>query len=538
MTTKHPGYSYRKFCERLIEAGAVVHSFADFHFEKTEAFPFDIDWGQRRGKKSVILRHDVDHDPEIARNMAKVEKENGIKSTYFALTSDTLMVWWTNKENRKRMIGLYQEIQEMGHEVGLHYDFLGDYFALNKDPEEKAREVLSFFRENGLRISGCASHGSGIVRSMVSAYGNIPSPQDFVNYAVWQETGEEKELQINSRTLKVPCMSLADQGLRYEAYFVRKAWYLSDSGRNFWAGGRYNNGVFKDLLDYDKEPSSIVKNHMKDGEVMQILVHPIWWKQNLRYLVDRKRKTDMTDILDVNIGGGETARSFYEGNKAYHCHGGPVRPLQLKCAVLKIPDSVEDYISKMKKVRGSDPLRKARKAKRAGYYCEEFVFQNHIPDIYEINVSAKHRQGREMSAPYRRSVEELGGIPETYRELTQPQDPTDYVKMFGIFILEPGHKQGKLTVDRRLCGYITLHRMGELALYSQLLGHAELLKDGIMYRLHEFIVESITKQTGEIFRGIKYLMSGSICSVTEGLKMWKKWNLFEPYYLNPKFNGK
>ncbi len=106
-------------------------------------------------------------------------------------------------------------------------------------------------------------------------------------------------------------MSLADQGLLYEAYFVRKEWYLSDSGRNFWAGGRYNNGVFKNLSDCEKEPFSIVKNHMKEGEVIQILVHPIWWKHNLRHLVERTFEFEKTDILDVNIGGGETARSFF-----------------------------------------------------------------------------------------------------------------------------------------------------------------------------------------------------------------------------------
>ncbi len=165
-----------------------MHSFADFHFERTKSFPFDIDQGQRRGKKSVILRHDVDYDPEVARNMAIVEKESGVKSTFFALTSDTSLHLWRNEENRKRMIGLYQEIQEMGHEVGLHYDFLGDYFALDKEPEENVKEVLSVFRENGLRISGCASHGSGKMRSMVGAFGNVPYPMDFANYAVWHET--------------------------------------------------------------------------------------------------------------------------------------------------------------------------------------------------------------------------------------------------------------------------------------------------------------------------------------------------------------
>jgi len=284
MTSKHPGYTYRQFCEKLVSAAGEgnVRPFSDFSFKKTEGFPFDIDPTQTEGKKNIIMRHDVDHDPGVARNLARVEKETGVRSTFFALTADASRRWWIDEEARKKMIEWYQEIQGMGHEVGLHYDFLGEYFSLGKDPKESSEEILSVFRSNGLKISGCASHGSSTMRSIVGATGNIPYPLEYVNYKIWDEVNKDAiELSPNSKTLNVPYMSLESQGLRYESYFVKKQWYLSDSGGNFWTGGYCGSDKFENLPNAINDPLETSSELMKEGEILQILVHPIWWKNNL-----------------------------------------------------------------------------------------------------------------------------------------------------------------------------------------------------------------------------------------------------------------
>lgn len=68
-------------------------------------------------KRSVILRHDIDYSLEKSLKLAKLEKEEGIKSTYFVLvTSD-----FYNPFSAKNAEIIHQ-IMNYGHEIGLHFD--------------------------------------------------------------------------------------------------------------------------------------------------------------------------------------------------------------------------------------------------------------------------------------------------------------------------------------------------------------------------------------------------------------------------------
>jgi predicted DNA-binding transcriptional regulator len=64
-------------------------------------------------EKMIIMRHDVDRLPENALVMARIEKELGIKSTYFFRTIKSVF-----------KPGIIREIAAMGHEVGYHYENL------------------------------------------------------------------------------------------------------------------------------------------------------------------------------------------------------------------------------------------------------------------------------------------------------------------------------------------------------------------------------------------------------------------------------
>lgn len=67
--------------------------------------------------KTAILRHDIDMNITKALEMAKVEAELGVKSTYFVLlTSD-----FYNPFSKKNQ-AMLQEIRELGHTIGLHFD--------------------------------------------------------------------------------------------------------------------------------------------------------------------------------------------------------------------------------------------------------------------------------------------------------------------------------------------------------------------------------------------------------------------------------
>ena len=67
--------------------------------------------------RCVILRHDIDNSPEQALALARVEREMGVRSTYFVL----LRSEFYNVAARRYLETLGQ-IQALGHELGLHFD--------------------------------------------------------------------------------------------------------------------------------------------------------------------------------------------------------------------------------------------------------------------------------------------------------------------------------------------------------------------------------------------------------------------------------
>lgn len=80
-------------------------------------------------QKFVIMRHDVDRKPQNSFIMAKIEHELGIKATYYFRMDDNIF--------RPDII---QEIRDMRHEVGYHYEVLGK----SKGNYKKAIELFEF----------------------------------------------------------------------------------------------------------------------------------------------------------------------------------------------------------------------------------------------------------------------------------------------------------------------------------------------------------------------------------------------------------
>ena len=69
------------------------------------------------GKKVILLRHDVDFSLEYAYELANIEYDLGVKSSYYIYLHSELY----NPLSPKSM-GMIKSIVDMGHEIGLHYD--------------------------------------------------------------------------------------------------------------------------------------------------------------------------------------------------------------------------------------------------------------------------------------------------------------------------------------------------------------------------------------------------------------------------------
>lgn len=68
-------------------------------------------------KKVILLRHDIDFSLKYALELAKLEYQIGIKSSYYVY----LHSWGYNALAPESM-DIIKKISKMGHEIGLHYD--------------------------------------------------------------------------------------------------------------------------------------------------------------------------------------------------------------------------------------------------------------------------------------------------------------------------------------------------------------------------------------------------------------------------------
>lgn len=68
-------------------------------------------------EKSVILRHDVDLSLDKAVEIAQVENQLGVKSTYFILLTTNFYNIFSKESYNK-----IKQIKDLGHVIGLHFD--------------------------------------------------------------------------------------------------------------------------------------------------------------------------------------------------------------------------------------------------------------------------------------------------------------------------------------------------------------------------------------------------------------------------------
>lgn len=212
--------------------------------------------------------------------------------------------------------------------------------------------------------------------------------------------------------------------------------------------------------------------------------------------------------------------------------GGSTFRRQLESAVIDLRGfDFDQYMSRVSEIHKGAARRQARKADRQGYACKQFVWNNFLPDIVEINTSMEVRSGGVMRRPYRRTVEQLGGLPRKSVPLRDPACPVHCTYGWGIFEPRPGYHQGDVNTDEKLLAYIKVKRQGSLGIYTSILGHGDYLKFGIMYRLHYAIMEWIGENLDDRLRGLDSLMYGAPESGGSGLSMWKKRCLFQGAYL-------
>lgn len=200
--------------------------------------------------KVILIRHDVDQDLKSSLELGKIEKKNGLKSTFFL---------WINSpfynifevENRT----IIKNLIEMGHEIGLHFD-------------ETAYDISSVSDINKYILKEC----------------------DIIN----------NYFDINIKTVSFhrPSKAVLDGDVQldglvntYSDKYFNKFKYISDS-RGIW-----REGCLCNLLDN--------QNYNK----IQVLMHPIWWgnvhmennDRIIKYIDNKVKKLEMNLCDNINI---------------------------------------------------------------------------------------------------------------------------------------------------------------------------------------------------------------------------------------------
>jgi hypothetical protein len=188
----------------------------------------------------ILMRHDVDRMPGHALETAKIEHELGIKSTYYFRAIKN-----TFKPD------IMKEIEDMGHEVGYHYE---DLSVANGDHEKAIKlfeSNLHQFREV-CNIKTVCMHGRPL-----SKYDNrdMWKNHDFKDFGIKGETYLSAGSELNY---------FSDTG---------RTWSQKNSLRDFLSNGeqRFVAEATDDLID-------LIKN--KNTDNYYILTHPERWSMN------------------------------------------------------------------------------------------------------------------------------------------------------------------------------------------------------------------------------------------------------------------
>lgn len=243
----------------------------------------------------VALRHDIDHDLDLALEVAHHEHRLGLKATYFLLHTHK---YWQDPDFLLKC----RQLEAYGHEVGLHLNLLSEWLAGRCDDVDAAlREIITPMRDAGLTIVGTSAHGDRACYE-----------HGFSNYWIWRELrgddpaaeqlGRSAEgVRVDDPKWQIPYppnhrlkradgkqyelwqSSLAANGLQYDAMHLPIDHYWSDSGGNWKRTG--------DPLTHD----------LSHGRHM-VLIHPYWWrgskKQYFFLSAARSGSTWMSHVID------------------------------------------------------------------------------------------------------------------------------------------------------------------------------------------------------------------------------------------------
>lgn len=196
----------------------------------------------------IAMRHDCDNEIHSSVQLAAWEAARGYRATFYVLhTAEYFMDKPLLRESLERIAGY-------GHEIAVHNDALTVALATGRAPADVLHDVIDELCGYGHRIRSTVAHGHRLCQ--IARY---------VNDEIWigceraDYGAPDRVLHYLGCKVEIPRLELATFGLDFDANWIRRGDYLSDSG------GRWSQ-------DFDAVASAFPSK----GQ-LHILQHPCWW---------------------------------------------------------------------------------------------------------------------------------------------------------------------------------------------------------------------------------------------------------------------
>ncbi len=209
----------------------------------------------------VIMRHDIDMCIDKALLLAKLEKDMGVKSTYFVLlTSDFYNVF--SRSNTEKL----KAIMSMGHEIGLHFDEM-QYADLggaeDKVVERIVQEARILEKALGQPVKKVSYHRPS--KSILEANLEIPGMLNSYGTEFFRDF---KYISDSRRCWREPIRDIILSGEFHRLHILTHPFWYNEEEKNIHDSLlEFVAGANKDRYNILRENIRDCEQLLKDGEI-------------------------------------------------------------------------------------------------------------------------------------------------------------------------------------------------------------------------------------------------------------------------------